>query len=63
MQSITWEGVRGLYSPALKRNKNAQEQVAQVFNVYKKGQSNANQMREFVFEIGGGMDVPTWYGK
>ena len=63
MQSITWEGVRGLYSPALKRNKNAQAQVAQVFNEYKKGKINANQMREFVFEIGGGMDVPTWYGK
>jgi hypothetical protein len=63
MQSITWEGVRGLYSPALKRNKNAQAQVAQVFNEYKKGKINANQMRNFVFEIGGGMDVPTWYGK
>lgn len=63
MQSITWEGVRGLYSPVMKRNAGSKDMVSRELQQFRSGKINMNQLRENLLSIGGGIDVPTWYGK
>jgi hypothetical protein len=61
MQSITWEGIRGLYSPEMKRNKSLQERVADAVNQYRLGRVTGGEMREQLLDLGGGIDLPAWY--
>ena len=63
MQSITWEGIRGLYDPVAKRNKSLQEQVTGAMKDYRHKRISGDQMREQLLDIGGGMNLPDWNGR
>jgi hypothetical protein len=60
MQSITWEAVRGLFTPAYK----AQDQnvlfVENVWNQYNKGKINLEEARSKINDHSGGIQRPDW---
>lgn len=57
MQSITWEGVRGLFSPEFKRLKGAKKEIA---NVWSKGRDRQEILRT-IYDRAGGIETPDWY--
>jgi hypothetical protein len=63
MQSITWEGVRGLFSPEQKRNANLVQSVNQVWDQYRGGQIDAPTARATITELAGGINAPEWTGR
>lgn len=60
MQSITWEAVRGLFSPSYKGNKQNQLFVNSVWDQYSRGKITLDEARERVIEHAGGIDEPVW---
>lgn len=60
MQSITWEAVRAMLSPAFKRNKKATGKIDEIFLQYKTGVINGAEARRLVVEAAGGMGTPEW---
>ena len=60
MQSITWEAVRGLFTPSYK----AQDQnvlfVENVWNQYNKGKINLEEARSKINDHSGGIQRPDW---
>lgn len=60
MQSVTWEAIRGLYSPVFKRNSNSQAAIQGLWEKYRKGEMTIDQVRDGIFEIAGGIDQPSW---
>jgi hypothetical protein len=63
MQSITWEAIRGLYSPESKRSDLLQDEVANAMNQYRLGRITGGETREQLLDIGGGINLPAWYGR
>tara|TARA_R110002124_G_scaffold66841_3_gene181697 strand:- start:200 stop:964 length:765 start_codon:yes stop_codon:yes gene_type:complete len=61
MQSITWEGIRGLYSPTWKRNAANQDAVGGLFDSFRSGKMGIDPLRENLLDLAGGIDDPTWY--
>jgi len=61
MQSISWEGVRGLYSPQFKSQKKNTDQIAKVMADYKAGKLSLEQAQKIATDIGGGIELPSWY--
>ncbi|MGZ5583294.1 MAG: DUF7178 family protein [Usitatibacter sp.] len=75
MQSITWEAVRGLFSPEFKRNQiqlaknnegvRARDQVDTIDHIwenYAHGDITAKQARSAVLKAAGGIATPEWAG-
>jgi len=60
MQSITWEGVRGMYKPEQKRDKQFQASVNEVFQNFRKGNMTLEDLQKEVLRISGGVDLPDW---
>jgi hypothetical protein len=61
MQSITWEAVRGLYSPVQKRNKAFLAKTAAIWDNYGRGNISITEAREQIHGLAGGIDYPTWH--
>ena len=60
MQSVTWEGVRGMYKPEQKRDKQFQASVNEVFQNFRKGNMTLEDLQKEVLRISGGVDLPDW---
>ena len=60
MQSITWEAVRGLFSPEWKTASN-KALVDKVWTQYKKGEIDINETRKQISDSAGGIAAPSWY--
>ena len=60
MQSVTWEGVRGMYKPEQKRDKQFQASVNKVFQNFRKGNMTLEDLQKEVLRISGGVDLPDW---
>jgi len=61
LQSITWEGVRGLYSDVLKRNKDFTGGINDIWNEYGKGRITGADARARSVNAAGGIDPPEWW--
>ncbi|MBM3763278.1 MAG: hypothetical protein FJW36_23935 [Acidobacteria bacterium] len=59
MQSITWEAIRGLYSPEFKRSK-AAEEINNLWKSFSGGELSAQESREHAKRIAGGITRPSW---
>jgi SAM-dependent methyltransferase len=60
MQSITWEGVRGLFT---NKSKPVKEAANAIWNDYRAGKITQEQAQDNILNLAGGIDLPTWYGK
>lgn len=60
MQSITWEAIRGLFSPQFKTEANAQA-VNDIMRQYRSGKITLDQARQRVVDFAGGIDNPAWF--
>lgn len=58
VQSITWEGIRGLFTPEFKRSKGA-DQIVDIWNNL--GVKNAAEARDQVVSAAGGYRLPDWW--
>jgi len=61
LQSITWEGVRGLYSDVQKRNKPFTDTINGFWNQHGNGEISANDARDASVRAAGGIDPPEWW--
>ena len=61
MQSITWEAVRGFFSPTFKGKKANQEMINGIWQEYKDGKISVDEAREVIYEKAGGIEQPTWH--
>jgi hypothetical protein len=57
MQSVTWEGIRGLFTPEFKRSPSAAE-VDRIWREY--GVGNAEAARQRIIDLAGGYRLPDW---
>ena len=60
MQSVTWEGVRGLYSPEQKRDKAFIASIDDLFAQYREGKIPLEDVQQQVLQIAGGITLPEW---
>lgn len=63
LQSVTWEGIRGLFSPEQKRNKKFVEHIDNIWR--NKGEFRGltpDERREKIAEHAGGFKLPSWAG-
>ncbi len=60
LQSVTWEAVRGLFSPAYKRNVAAVGGVEDAWKQFQTGAADAPTTRRRIYEFAGGIDRPSW---
>lgn len=59
MQSITWEAVRGLFTPEFKTPAN-NKAVAEVWKSYNKGEVTLEQAHAKILDLAGGVNDPAW---
>ena len=65
MQSITWEAVRGLFLPSFKANANNVQKIDDIWNNYRKGLIDIDQVRQEVMNEAGDQGrfrPPSWEG-
>ena len=55
MQSITWEAVRGLFTPTYKGQKKNQETIANIWKRYDAGDITIDQARQEIFDAAGAL--------
>jgi len=60
LQSVTWEGLRGLFSPAQKRDKNLVADVNNIWRRHTDGEIDGPAARQLIFDRSGGIDNPGW---
>jgi hypothetical protein len=61
LQSITWEAIRGLYTPGLKRQ--SKDSIDKIWNQFKKGRLSYDGAKEWALESAGGIEPPSWLGR
>ena len=61
MQSITWEAVRGLFTPVFKRNRKSVAAADQIWYDYRSGNITEEQAREQIEQLAGGVRNPSWF--
>ena len=62
MQSITWEAIRGLFTPGFKGQKKNQETIANIWKKYDAGGINIDQARQEIFDEAGDIKRAAWEG-
>ena len=62
MQSITWEAVRGLFTPGYKGQEKNQEIIANIWKKYDAGDITIDQARQEIFDEAGGINRAAWEG-
>lgn len=60
MQSITWEAVRGLYTPSFKDNAKNKEFIDKIWTQYKKKKITLDEARQQALEFADGIYLPEW---
>ena len=60
MQSITWEGARGLFPDTWKNAKNS-ALVDDIWKQHRAGKISANEARNAIHEAAGGINPPDWH--
>jgi hypothetical protein len=60
MQSITWEAVRGMFSPAQKRNPEFVAGMRDIWRQVDAGRLTADQARRLILQQSGGITPPVW---
>jgi hypothetical protein len=61
MQSITWEAIKGLFPPELKRNPAANEAVQQLWDAHARGELSQADTRSMIYGTLGGIKPPQWH--
>ena len=61
MQSITWEAIRGLFTPEFKTAQN-KKLVENLWKEYKTGKVTLDETRQRIVDTAGGIRNPSWYG-
>ena len=59
-QSISWEGIKGLFTPAQKSDKKFKAQLNQIFDDYRRGTLTQEQVYDRVEDLAGGFKPPEW---
>jgi hypothetical protein len=60
LQSITWEAVRGLYSPKFKAQLRNVDAIDAIWLKYRKGEATLDETRRAIVERAGGITAPEW---
>jgi hypothetical protein len=63
MQSISWEAMRGLFSPAQKTNKGMKEWTNQLAEQYRNGTIDIGEYRDAISDVARGINAPSWAGR
>jgi hypothetical protein len=63
MQSITWEGLKGLFPDKFKANKRAVEDINSLWRQYETGAASLDDTRKSIMQRAGGIDAPKWHGR
>jgi len=61
MQSITWEAIRGLYESTFKSQAENVDKIDAVWEDYRNGKLEIEEVRQRLRDLGGGITPPTWY--
>ena len=61
MQSITWEAIRGLFESGFKAQTKNVDAVDALWEKYRNGKLEIEQVRDQLRDLGGGITPPTWY--
>lgn len=61
MQSVTWEAVRGLFTPGFKSQQRNTDAVDKVWSDFKKRRLSYEDARQRVLELAGGIHSPSWF--
>jgi hypothetical protein len=60
MQSATWEGIRGLFSPGFKSATKNKEAIDDIWRAVDRGELSHEQARRTIFDLAGGIETPGW---
>jgi GNAT superfamily N-acetyltransferase len=61
MQSITWEAVRGLFTPGFKSQQKNVDESNHIWDTFKNGRISLDQARTRILEAAGGIEEPAWF--
>ncbi len=60
MQSVTWESLRGLFSPAQKRDPAFVSAIRELWNAHQSGKMSLDQTYDAIHTAAGGITPPAW---
>lgn len=60
MQSITWEAVRGLYTPGYKAQQTNKDVIDKIWKQFKAKKISLDEARQRIVEHAGGINLPEW---
>ena len=61
MQSITWEAVRGMFSPAFKGSAKNQKLISDFWQSHKSGKLSLDEVRQEILDAADGIEDPSWH--
>jgi hypothetical protein len=61
MQSITWEAVRGMFSPAFKGSAKNQKLISDFWQSHKSGKISLDEVRQEILDAADGIEDPSWH--
>ena len=61
MQSITWEAVRGMFSPAFKGSAKNQKLISDFWKSHKSGKLSLDEVRQEILDAADGIEDPSWH--
>jgi hypothetical protein len=59
-QSISWESIKGLFSPAQRRNTKFVEQAYKIWEEYSRGRIRLEEVHARIYDLAGGLAPPDW---
>lgn len=60
MQSITWEAIKGLYTPGYKAQKTNKDVIDKIWKQFKAKKITLDEARQRIVEHAGGINLPEW---